>query len=252
MVNMAKPSEPARSVEPTGPEVALRRLADGGTSRSEALARHIEAEVLEQGIAPGTRLGTKRELLAGFGVSPGTLNEALRLLEMRSLVELRRGPGGGVFVASPSARVKLSHLILGFSGATSTIADALSVRNALEPLVAADAGRHQRRADIVELERIVRRMERHAEDPAGFLAANWALHRRMVQVSPNVLLRSVYTTLLDYVESELGDVSPDATFRASHNVEAHRALVAAVASRDPEAIEAAVREHAPLTQPDEG
>ena len=229
--------------------VTLRPLVDGRVSRSEALARHIEAEVLEQAIPPGARLGTKRQLLDRFHVSPSTLNEALRLLEMRSLVELRRGPGGGVFVASPSPRVKLSHLILGFSGATSTIADALAVRNALEALVAADAGKHHRRADIADLGRILKEMQRHAEDPAGFLSANWALHRRMVQISPNVLLRSVYGTLLDYVESELGEVHTDATFQASHNVEAHRALVAAVASRDPDEIEAAVRAHAPLTQP---
>lgn len=231
--------------------VVLRPLADGRMSRSEALARHIEAEVLERSIAPGTRLGTKRELLERFRVSPSTLNEALRLLQMRSLVELRRGPGGGVFVASPSPKVKLSHLILGFSGATSTIADALAVRNALEPLVAADAGRHHRRADIKALEAILEEMERNAEDPAGFLSANWALHRRMVEISPNVLLRSVYTTLLDYVENELGQVESDATFRASQNVEAHRELVAAVASRSPQAIEVAVRAHAPLTEPGE-
>lgn len=232
--------------------VVLRPLADGRVSRSEALARHIEAEVLERSIPPGTRLGTKRELLERFRVSPSTLNEALRLLQMRSLVELRRGPGGGVFVASPSPKVKLSHLILGFSGATSTIADALAVRNALELLVAADAGRHHRRADIKALEAILGDMQRNADDPTGFLSANWALHRRMVQISPNVLLRSVYTTLLDYVESELGQVESDATFRASQNVDAHRDLVAAIASRSPEAIEEAVRAHAPLTEPAEG
>lgn len=247
MLNMVN-----RSASSTGEQqsaVVLRPLADGRVSRSETLARHVEAEVLEQSVPPGTRLGTKRELLERFHVSPSTLNEALRLLEMRSLVELRRGPGGGVFVASPSPKVKLSHLILGFRGATSTIADALAVRNALEPLVAADAGRHHRRADLSELEAILDEMERHAENPAGFLSANWALHRRMVQISPNVLLRSVYTTLLDYVESELGEVESDATFRASQNVEAHRKLVAAIASRSPDAIEAAVREHAPLTEP---
>jgi DNA-binding FadR family transcriptional regulator len=216
-------------------------------SRAEALARRLEEEILEQPIPPGERLGTKSDLKQRFGVAAGTLNEAVRLLEMRSLVELRPGPGGGVFVASPSPRVRLSHLILGFKGGTSTIADSLAVRNSLEYLVAEDAARHHTKADLRDLERILADLAAAADDPASFLRANWALHRRMVEISPNMLLRSLYTTLLDYVESEIEEVAPDEVFQASGNVKVHRDLVAAIASRDQARVRKAIERHTPIS-----
>src|SRR4051794_41964096 len=73
--------------------------------RAEAVARDLEAQILGGGLAPGERLGTKEDLRRRFGVAVATVNEAVRLLEMRGLTEVRPGPGGGVFVATSGTRV---------------------------------------------------------------------------------------------------------------------------------------------------
>lgn len=193
-------------------------------------------------------MGTKRDIKERHRVAFGTVNEALRLLEMRSLVELRPGPGGGIFVTEPSAEVRLSHLVLGFKGASASMEDCLAVRNTLEYLVISDAARHHKAKDLRDCWKILKEMEASVGDPAAFLAANWALHRKLLEISPNMLLRGLYSTLLDVLHEGVEDVATDDAFEASETIALHRALVDAVASRDPDQVREAVYRHAPETR----
>ena len=61
-------------------------------SRAELVARELEREIAD-GLKAGHRLGTKDDLRKRFRVAVATLNEAMRLLEMRGLIEARPGPG---------------------------------------------------------------------------------------------------------------------------------------------------------------
>src|SRR5262249_47053913 len=141
-----------------------------------SVARRIEERIRDEALPQGSRLGTKRDLRAQFGGGVCTVNEALRVLETRGLIEARPGPGGGVFVAAPSPHLRLRHLILGFRGEDTTVADCIAVRNALEVTVADDARRFHTDSDMAELREILGRMARSLDDPAGYLEANWALH----------------------------------------------------------------------------
>lgn len=222
-------------------------LDDSRVSRAGALARSLEHDIVDGALAPGERLGTKEQLRVRFGVAVATVNEAIRMLEMRGLVEARPGPGGGVFVAAPSARVRLSHLVLGFKWEDADYSDCLVVRNALEPLVCRDAARRGDAADIRGLDRTVDAMEAAARDAAEFLRLNWQLHREIARLCRNAPLQTIYLTLLDFVEQGLEEVAPDPDFDASTSVEAHRALVAAIASRDASTVDEALTRHQPFT-----
>ncbi|HEU4976314.1 MAG TPA: FCD domain-containing protein [Baekduia sp.] len=222
-----------------------RDRLDARISRAEALARQIEEHIRDEALPQGWRLGTKTELRDRFGVAVGTVNEAIRVLATRGLVEARPGPGGGLFVATPSPHIRLSHLILGFREGGTTIADCLAVRNALEPLVAEDARRCHTEEDVAELRGILARMAESLDSPARFLEANWALHRRLVAISPNAVLRAVYTTLMDFIETSVEDVAPDEVFRGRANLRVHEGLVEAIASGDPRQVARAVGRHSP-------
>src|ERR671927_349812 len=84
-----------------------RSMLASRVPRAEAVARDLEAEILGGRLTPGDRVGTKDDLRQRFGVAVATVNEAVRLLETRGLIEARPGPGGGVFVAASSVRVAL-------------------------------------------------------------------------------------------------------------------------------------------------
>jgi AcrR family transcriptional regulator len=51
---------------------------------------------------------------------------------------------------------------------------------------------------------------RNAGDPVAFVRANWALHRRIAEVSPSATLRSVYISLLELIQAHTrGSPAPE-------------------------------------------
>ena len=217
-------------------------------SRAATIARVLETEIVQEGLEPGTHLGTKAYLRQRFSVAAATINEVLRILDDRGVIDARPGPGGGVFVSSPSARTKLSHLVLGFNVADAPFSECLVVRNALEPLVCHDAARLRRPKDSKELRSIVKRMEKAVDDPAEYLRLNWQLHRRLAALSDNATLKSLYLTLLDYVESGLQDVRYDELGDARSNLEIHRGLIEAIIAGVSEELDVAIEAHTPIVE----
>jgi DNA-binding FadR family transcriptional regulator len=220
-------------------------LRDSRVTRAEALARTLESEIVSAGVRSGERLGTKDDLRQRFGVAVATINEAVRLMEMRGLVVARPGPGGGVFVTSPSARASVSQLILGFNWGNATLADCLEVRNALEPLICRHAAREHRIADIRALSKILDKMEASSDDPHAYFEVNWEFHRRLARICSNAPLQSIYLVVCDFLESGLGDL--EFAVIEPERVAAHRQLLEAIDEGEGEALEAALQRHAELS-----
>ncbi|WSY19041.1 FCD domain-containing protein (plasmid) [Embleya sp. NBC_00896] len=199
--------------------------------------------------APGARLGTKDELRGMCGVSVGTFNEALRLLQSRGLVTVRPGPGGGLFVAEQSPMVRLGNSVLALDADQTDVADAIRIRDSLEPLLIEDALWHGSPADIADLRGELAVMERavEAEDPHAFAYANWHLHARIAAISPNPLLRSLYGSLLEIIESHTLSVLPareqplQEYIRERHTL--HVEIVDALESRDRDRAIELIRAH---------
>jgi DNA-binding FadR family transcriptional regulator len=197
-------------------------------SRAEAIARELEREIAGRTHAPGDRLGTKADLRGRFGVAVATVNEAVRLLELRGLITARPGPGGGVFVARPSARTSRGQLALGFDWGPDSLDDAVEVLDALEPLVHGDAAGRRTKADVTALTKLLGQMEAAAEDRVAYLTLSMSLRRRVARVSRNAPLRSLYLTLVGYLEESV-DRLASGGFDVEADLVAARALVASVA-----------------------
>ncbi|MFN8216079.1 MAG: FCD domain-containing protein [Solirubrobacterales bacterium] len=215
-------------------------------SRAEELSRRLEQEIVDNGLSAGERLGTKEDIRNRFGYAVATVNEALRLLEARGLIEARPGPGGGMFVASPSSRVRLNHLVLGFKVGDAPLTDCLAVRNALEPLVCREAAAHCKTADAKALRQIISRMQKQTENPKAFLRLNWDLHRRMARMATNAPLKTLYLTLLDFVDDGLDSVTGGEFFDAEENLVVHEELVEAVIDGNPKRLGKAIERHTPM------
>ncbi|MFI1995351.1 FadR/GntR family transcriptional regulator [Actinoplanes sp. NPDC020271] len=242
--NDRAPSDPA---DPP----ALRR---GDWTRPAAQGRAEQAAdlvaTLVAAAVPGARLGTKEELRARCGVSVGTFNETLRLLQARGLVTVRPGPGGGLFAAEQSPMVRLGHSVLALDGDAADVAEAVRIRNALDPLLVEDALWHGSPADIQDMRALVGQMQDAADaaDPDAFVRANWRLHARIAAVSPNTLLRSMYLGLLDLVERRTVSVRPDGRKPLDEHIRdrcrLHAALVDALDKRDRDEAMRLIAEHA--------
>ena len=219
------------------------RLAELQRRRPQALAQLIEESITTTGLQPGTRLGTKRELQVQYGVGTTTVNEAIRVLENRGLVQAKPGPGGGLFVAKRSGWLALSGLVLDFKNALLPVSQVLEVRDAIEGLVAADAALHHRKKDIADLRRLLKAMAAQLDDPPAYLRANWHFHRRAAQLCANEFARGLYEGLLDFAEAELGNVQPSDAFNGPANLATHQEYLDAISSREPGRVADAVERH---------
>lgn len=106
--------------------------ADPPDKLGEQIAWRIEEEVLAEGLAPGTVIGSEPELLERYGVSRAVLREAVRLLEHHDVARTRRGANGGLIVARPrpGSVTRAMTTYLRFNGVAPR--DILETRNALE------------------------------------------------------------------------------------------------------------------------
>jgi len=220
-------------------------LNESRVTRAEALARTLESEIVTASLSPGARIGTKHDLRQRFGVAVATINEAVRLMENRGLVVARPGPGGGVFVGSPSARASVGQLILGFNWGKATLGDCVEVRNALEPLICRHAARDHDDDDIESLGEILDRMQASATDPRGHSTVNWEFHRKLASVCKNAPLQSIYLLVCDFLQSGLADLEFEVI--EPGRVDVHRRLLAAIAQRDEDGLEEALQEHLELS-----
>jgi GntR family transcriptional regulator, transcriptional repressor for pyruvate dehydrogenase complex len=223
--------------------VSIESPLGARVSRAELVARELEREIAG-GLQAGDRLGTKDDLRRRFRVAVATVNEAVLLLETRGLIEARPGPGGGVFVARPSARLAMSHVVLGFATGTTSYEECLELRDALEPLVDSHAARHHRARDIRELKLIVKTMQASADDPAAFFKCNWALHRRIAELCRNAPLRSMYLALIDFLEFSI-DRAEFSDFDGPAMIAVHRDLVDAIDAGEGPQLDAAIAAHQP-------
>lgn len=234
---------------------ALRRAdwEQRPTERSPTLTRPEHAAELLARLAAeapaGDRLGTKDELRARCGVSVGTFNEALRLAQARGVVTVRPGPGGGLFASRQSPMVRLGNSVLALDADAASVADAVRIRDALDPLLVEDAIRHASTRDLAAMRKELERM-RHAAtelDGTAFVHANWALHAKIADVSPNAMLRSFYLSLLEIIESHTLSVQPVGEQPLPEYIasryDLHAALVDAIAARDTIRAAELVREH---------
>jgi DNA-binding FadR family transcriptional regulator len=229
----------ALRTEALAAEMALRRgdwEHPAGRSRAEQAADHVAG--IAASAPPGTRLGTKEEVRVQCGVSVGTFNEALRLLQARQVVTVRPGPGGGLFVTGRPATVRLGNSLLELDAGEAAVADAIRVRDALDPLLVEDALWHASPADLAVLRGCLEPMAAAVAsgDPAAFTRANWQLHAQIAAISPSQLLRSLYSSLLEIIERHTLSVLPAEDTPLPSYVEEryrlHADLVTALEHRD--------------------
>ncbi|RAX46521.1 GntR family transcriptional regulator [Arthrobacter sp. AQ5-06] len=156
------------------------------------------------------RLGSKDEVRQRCSVSVGTFNEALKIAQGRGVVTLRRGPGGGIFAARQTPLVRMGNQMLAIDDSEHIVADALRMRNVLDPLVIEDALMYSSAADILVMRNEVKAMKQAMADgdvPA-FLHGNWRFQARVASISPSSMLRTVFLGLLEILERHAVTLRP--------------------------------------------
>ena len=100
--------------------------------------------------------------------------------------------------------------LLELDAGEAAVADAIRIRNTLDPLLIEDALWHASPADLAVLRDCLEPMAAAAAsgDAAAFVHANWQLHAQIAAISPSQLLRALYSSLLETIERHTLAVLP--------------------------------------------
>jgi GntR family transcriptional repressor for pyruvate dehydrogenase complex len=177
---------------------------------SEAVAKRIVDDIAEQHLEPGAKLPSERVMLERFGVSRGTLREALRILEVHGLLVIRSGPRGGPIVAEMTASDFSKACSLHFNAAGMTVSELWRARSELEPMLARLAATNEsaevrdRLDELVEAAR-----EAHIEDSGTYIRVSAAFHTVIADCSGNPVLSLFVRSLAEMAtQVESGAVFP--------------------------------------------
>ena len=170
---------------------AGNRLEQGRLNRPSAVSEEIKDWITDHGMVPGDRLPQEADLIKNFGVSKGTMREALKMLETQGLIQTRTGPGGGAFITEmPAARAR-ALLANFFFFKDLSISDIYQMRQALEPELAAGLAIHLGEEEIISLEKtmvIYGHPPETVEEEQRQRIAELEFHQRLAEFSRNPLL----------------------------------------------------------------
>lgn len=211
---------------------------------------HAVAESIRSGQYPaGGRLPSERDLAETYDVSRPTVREAMIALEIQGYVEIRHGSGIHV-TRTPPAKESGFDLDIGAF-------ELIEARRLVEGETCALAAVSITDEEVAELERLLVQMEREGEGAPdqgasgqgggdAAVRADRAFHLLIAGASRNSALSHVVEMLWDLrYRSPLCVEMLARAFAAGDRprIAEHRAIVAALAKRDPKSARAAMRDH---------
>lgn len=209
---------------------------------SELIARMILQDILETGAAGGRRLGPESEMVEYYDVGRATIREALRILEVQGVIEVKVGPNGGPVTRdlTPQDFAQMAKLHLQLGGAT--FGDIIDARLIIEPMMAGLAAERSEDSEIAELKVIVERGPEGLDDDEQWVSATRDFHYAIAGMSGNPVLNLVARSLKEIFESKSRHALAPPDGRCSVQ-EAHERVLAAISEGDSPAAETAMREH---------
>jgi GntR family transcriptional repressor for pyruvate dehydrogenase complex len=210
----------------------------------EQAVRQIRRLIEDGALRPGDRLPAERQLSAQFGISRGTVREALQLLEAIGLLEIRQGEGAFVrATVADDGRLRLEwrDWVLRHRD---RVREMLEVREGLEALAAELAASRRGQAGLAQMAAALEQMAAGgaAGDIALLVDADLLFHDGLARAAENGVLRDLASTLGRELVPERAAVF-GTEGRPQRSIVEHREIYDAVRAGDPRAARVAARQH---------
>ncbi|MFV0493284.1 MAG: FadR/GntR family transcriptional regulator [Pseudorhodobacter sp.] len=210
--------------------------------RSSALTQVLKGMIVKGELEVGSSLPSERDLMVQYSVSRATIREALRALGAQGLIEVRRGRRGGSFVCAPSHAQLSDSIDLFIAGHDIRFIDLLAVREAIEPVAAAQAALCRSEEQVAELDRLHEEFEKNIDDLALFSSLNVDWHLAVVEASGNPL----FLTMMRSISSALYSATTREEFDRPVReivVKSHRRITDAIKEKDAESAQRRMLRH---------
>lgn len=207
-------------------------------SLAEQAADSIERLIIDKEFKPGDRLPNEREFLSLLGVGRGTIREAMKSLESRNVVEIRRGKG--TFVCKQVGRVS-DPLGFRFAHNKKKLAEDLSVlRCMLEPNIAALAAKMATEQDIEELQALCVELESLIKSGADYSQKDIEFHIKIANMTDNTVIPQIIPLITQGISMYV-DLTNHAL--AGTSIITHKAVMDAIRNHDAEVAYEAMLAH---------
>ncbi len=205
-----------------------------------ALAKAISDLIDEARLPEGGRLPTERELSERLGASRWQTRQALESLEKQG--RIWRHVGKGTFVGPrPTVEVEALRLLID----TSNPMEIVETRHTIEPALAAMAAIRADSTQIAEIQLIGRRCAA-ARNIEIYEVWDEKLHAAIARAAGNKILLAMFETVNEIRKQIVWNTMRRSTLkpeRRAHFSEQHRRIIEAIAARDANAANNAMREH---------
>ena len=205
------------------------------------VARDLANYICDHQLPEGTRLPAEQQMQSIFGVGRTTLREALRVLELRGIIVIRSGRGGGPVVRQPQTTDMREALALILQFRYATLADVIGARILLEPKIAAAAAWRISKEDLGALRETVEIMLDDVTDEVSFSEQYNRFHSVLADAVDNSVV-AVLVDSLHFVDVGRWDLEfrPQIIARVAR---AHLEIIEALQTGDANLAEAAMRLH---------
>ncbi|HEV2522684.1 MAG TPA: FadR/GntR family transcriptional regulator [Candidatus Acidoferrales bacterium] len=216
----------------------------------EEVADRIRVLILDGTFPPGHPLPPERLLAERFGVSRGSIRDALRILEMIGLLETRHGQGTFPHELTVDRLVAPLASVMAYRQDMKD--ELMDVRRMFEPAVARVAALRGTEEDFADLQRIIEAQRRKLKTDQSAIVEDSAFHATLARCTRNRVVVSIMATLNDLlVDSRT--LSLQQKGRPARSLDGHEAVVAALRRHDADGAATAMARHidqiADLQQP---
>jgi DNA-binding FadR family transcriptional regulator len=228
-------------------KISKRKSAGEGMFRplkkkrfSDQIADLIQKKILEDNLAVDTGLPSEIEMAQEFQVSRSVIREALRILEISGLVNIKKGPTGGIFVSygyhAPIIR-SLNNLIT--SGEV-TVDHLIDARLLIEPHIAGQAALNADDEDLIKFEALFEDSASHFDDAVRLKQNNLEFHLLLARASGNPVLAVMLESLFELLAERTLNFVDLALERKFFKI--HKAIFEVIARRQPEETRRLIRQ----------
>lgn len=212
-------------------------------SATDQVIQAIKNLLLNRQLRSGDRLPNETEIASSVGVSRGSVREAMKILSAMGVVDIRRGDG--TYITDTVQRSMIDKLMLSIVMTETDAYELAEIRQIIEIGIVRLCVAHATASQIETLRKAVRAQEKAVAEGAfdydRLMKTEWDFHNAMVDAANNQLLTTMYTYILElYMPTRDRELDYEEHMREALRV--HPPVVEAIAARDADAGEAAIRE----------
>jgi GntR family transcriptional repressor for pyruvate dehydrogenase complex len=216
---------------------------------TDYLVRKLKALILRGGLTPGEKLPPERDLATMLNVSRTTMRQAIKILEVIGVLDVR--PGSGTYLSTSAQQIleqptyELSPLppLRGLSQG-----ELFEARRAIEAEASAAAAVRAETSDISRIEEALAQMSLHLNDPHAYAKYDMAFHQAITAASGNsffiwfeqLTLKALYDAWLARTSSK--------ERRIQDTFHEHERIARAIKLRDPEGARMEMLRHLVLSR----